>query len=83
MNILRTTLNQQPIGELFEMHEIIGHGKFSVVYRATEKTTSEEFAMKVIKKSRMSTAEKELLRGEIAIMRLLRHPHVISLKVRF
>eukprot|EP01054_Gregarina_sp_Poly1_P000213 Gregarina_sp_Poly_1__212@NODE_104_length_14336_cov_169_911977_g91_i0_p2_GENE_NODE_104_length_14336_cov_169_911977_g91_i0NODE_104_length_14336_cov_169_911977_g91_i0_p2_ORF_typecomplete_len1399_score245_74Pkinase/PF00069_25/1_2e72Pkinase_Tyr/PF07714_17/1_8e44PH/PF00169_29/9_9e18Kinaselike/PF14531_6/2_9e16Kdo/PF06293_14/5_5e11EFhand_1/PF00036_32/0_84EFhand_1/PF00036_32/1_1e05EFhand_7/PF13499_6/4_7e08EFhand_7/PF13499_6/3_9e03Pkinase_fungal/PF17667_1/6_6e03Pkinase_fungal/PF17667_1/7_4e08EFhand_6/PF13 len=77
---LRSALNQQPIDQLFQLEEIIGQGKFSIVYKAIEKATNMTYAIKVINKSRMTQHEKDLLRGEMSILRLLRHPHVIYLK---
>lgn len=78
---MRSSLCQQPIEQLYTMGDVIGHGKFSLVYKATEKASGKDCAIKVINKSRMSLREKELLQGEMSIMRLLRHPHVIHLKV--
>eukprot|EP01053_Blabericola_migrator_P002783 Blabericola_migrator_1__2782@NODE_1796_length_3779_cov_80_525862_g1158_i0_p1_GENE_NODE_1796_length_3779_cov_80_525862_g1158_i0NODE_1796_length_3779_cov_80_525862_g1158_i0_p1_ORF_typecomplete_len1184_score182_94Pkinase/PF00069_25/3e74Pkinase_Tyr/PF07714_17/9_4e45Kinaselike/PF14531_6/1_3e16PH/PF00169_29/2_2e16Kdo/PF06293_14/2_7e12EFhand_7/PF13499_6/2_9e09EFhand_7/PF13499_6/5_4e03EFhand_1/PF00036_32/2_6EFhand_1/PF00036_32/3_4e05EFhand_8/PF13833_6/0_27EFhand_8/PF13833_6/0_00041Pkinase_fungal/PF17667 len=77
---LRSALNQQPIDQLFQLEEIIGQGKFSLVYRAVEKSSNKTYAIKIINKNRMTQHEKELLRGEMSILRLLRHPHVIYLK---
>lgn len=80
MAALRGTLSQQAIDQLYSLKETIGHGKFSKVFRATEKTTGKDYAIKMISKVRMTAHEKELLRGEMSILRLLRHPHVIYLK---
>eukprot|EP00743_Colponemidia_sp_Colp-15_P004051 GILK01004370.1.p1 GENE.GILK01004370.1~~GILK01004370.1.p1 ORF type:complete len:931 (+),score=151.79 GILK01004370.1:61-2793(+) len=70
----------QNIEELYQMKEEIGHGKFSHVHVAVERSTGIEYAVKVIDKTSLNVQEKELLRSEIAIMKLLHHPHVIAMK---
>uniref|UniRef100_A0A0G4F4B8 Calmodulin n=1 Tax=Chromera velia CCMP2878 TaxID=1169474 RepID=A0A0G4F4B8_9ALVE len=76
---LRAVMKQKTIGHLYKVYEPVGHGKFSTVYRAVHKRTETEFAIKMIDKSRVSARDRELLRSEMAIIRLLRHPHVIHL----
>lgn len=77
---LRAAMNQQSIDQTYQLGSVVGQGKFSIVYRAWTKDTNQEVAIKVIDKCKISGHEKELLRSEIAILRLLRHPHVISLR---
>lgn len=77
---LSVAMKQQNLMQLYNICEQIGHGKFSVVYRAIHKSTGEEFAVKIVDKSKIGVQERELLRSEIAILRLLSHKHVIYLK---
>jgi len=69
--------------EFYELKERLGHGKFSDVYEAVEHATSMKWAVKVINKIKLNKQEKEFLRTEIAIMRLIDHPNVIQLKEVF
>lgn len=80
MKALRAAMNQQSIEEAYCLGPVLGQGKFSIVYSGWTKDTNQEVAIKVIDKSKISGHERELLRSEIAILRLLRHPHVISLR---
>lgn len=58
----------------------IGNGMFSRVYECQHKATLRKYAVKVIKKHKLTTKDRESLRSEIAIMQLVNHPHVIHLK---
>ncbi|SCO72717.1 calcium-dependent protein kinase 7, putative [Plasmodium vivax] len=80
LQALYSTTKQNTLYNLYELHEQLGQGKFSTVYRGINKQTNAEFAIKVIDKRSVSIYEKELLRSEISILRLLRHPNVIYLK---
>ncbi|ORM41477.1 Myosin light chain kinase A [Babesia sp. Xinjiang] len=80
LEALSEAMNQQSLMQLYTVREQLGYGKFSVVYRAIHKSTGEEFAIKIVDKTKISCQERELLRSEIAILRLLRHRHVIYLK---
>lgn len=77
---LSVAMKQQSITQLYTICEQLGHGKFSVVYRAIYKSTGEEFAVKIVDKTKIGDQERELLRSEIAILSLLRNQHVIYLK---
>ncbi|CAD2104094.1 calcium-dependent protein kinase 7, putative [Plasmodium vinckei] len=80
LQALYSTTKQNTLYNLYEIHEQLGQGKFSTVYRGINKQTNSEFAIKVINNRSVSIYEKELLRSEISILRLLRHPNVIFLK---
>lgn len=80
VEVLSVAMKQQRLMQLYNICEQLGHGKFSTVYRVIYKSTGEEFAVKVVDKTKLGSQERELLRSEIAILRLLRHQHVIYLK---
>ena len=42
------------VSQMFDMGEKIGVGKFSVVYKCREKSTNEEYAIKVIESLKLS-----------------------------
>lgn len=69
----------EPIEDHFELHEEIGKGGFSIVYRATDKQEGKEFAVKCIKKDMVEGEDIKLLRREIQIMKKLDHPHILKL----
>lgn len=55
----------------------LGNGKFSVVYQCQNKETSEVIAAKQIVKSQLTAREKDFLREEIQIIKLISHPHIV------
>ncbi|KAG5185335.1 calcium-dependent protein kinase [Tribonema minus] len=67
------------VGEKYDIdykHEL-GHGHYGVVRRCRDRTTGEAYAVKTIKKSRVSRIES--LKREIEILRRVRHPNIIAL----
>ena len=68
--------------EKYDLHEQLGKGAFSTVYRCTNRHTQEVFAVKVIDlrplRLRAGFDVKRLLR-ECVIMRALSHPNIIGL----
>jgi serine/threonine protein kinase len=59
---------------------VCGRGKFSTVYRAVEKEMLNEVAIKVIDKDTLDDHEKEFLGTELAIIKVIQHPHVVELR---
>ncbi|CAG9325492.1 unnamed protein product [Blepharisma stoltei] len=83
VKMLENAAKTRKFKEFYELKERLGHGKFSDVYEAVEHSTNMRWAVKVINKIRLNKQEKEFLRTEIAIMRLIDHPNVIQLKEVF
>ena len=80
---LEVAAKARRIEEYYEIKERLGTGKFSDVYAAVELQTDFRWAIKMVDKKRLNEAEKEMLRSEIAIMRLLNHPNVVEMKEVF
>ena len=55
----------------------LGAGKFSVVYPATHKQTHEAVAVKVLDASTNDSEDREFLRTELAIVKLVSHENVV------
>jgi len=71
------------IEELYDIKERLGTGKFSDVFLGVELATSLHWAIKVVEKKKLNNQERELMRSEVAIMRLLNHPNVVQMKEVF
>eukprot|EP00808_Paulinella_micropora_P004952 g2499.t1 len=73
--------NTEPITDYYNMGKQIGEGRFSVVREAIHIASGKKYALKVIDKKSIASdpREKEALRAEIAIMKLVRHPNVIRM----
>ena len=57
----------------------LGEGAFSVVIEATDKTTGESYAVKVVTKSKLTKEDEIALKDEIAVLKELQHKHIIRL----
>lgn len=58
----------------------IGHGSFAKVFEATHELTGRRVAVKVLSIARINAANMaEKIEREISILKLLRHPNIISL----
>ena len=82
-----TRLNQaaksRKINEFYEFQDKIGTGRFSDVYIGVEISTQLQWAIKVVEKKKLNESEREMMRSEVAIMRLLNHNNVVQLKEVF
>lgn len=72
---IRLVKSQERISDVFCVDV---RGGFSVVLKATHKDTGDVFAVKVIKKN-VNEEDIELLKREIAIMRTIKHKHILRL----
>lgn len=57
----------------------MGEGAFSVVKDGSHKQTGESFAIKIVTKEKLTDEDAVALQDEIAILKDLRHPHIIML----
>jgi Ca2+-binding EF-hand superfamily protein len=82
--MLKKAVGYQSFFDFYEMlDEEIGEGKFGVVKLGLHKKTKEKVAIKIIKKESMNTVDIELVRSEIDIMKLCKHPNVVRLLDHF
>jgi Ca2+-binding EF-hand superfamily protein len=72
-----------PVEDDYVIGSEIGKGRFSTVYECVKKDSGESFAVKVIDKSKLGGEEKELLRTEIAILKLVNHPNIIRMQGQY
>lgn len=63
----------------YQMKDKIGTGKFSNVYLGISKSSGEKRAVKVIEKKNLSDEDKEFLRTEVAILRIVHHSSIVKL----
>lgn len=79
ISALRAQVSARGFEQFYHMQHKIGMGKFSEVYTAVEKDSGEVVAVKVIDKRMLNELERELMRSELAILKLISHPHVVRL----
>mmetsp|Transcript_17541 Transcript_17541/g.34237 ORF Transcript_17541/g.34237 Transcript_17541/m.34237 type:complete len:755 (+) Transcript_17541:30-2294(+) len=85
VNILRKGSKSFPIQDFYKIGKQIGKGKFSHVHEGTHLRTGTRYAIKVINKGKVASddLQKEALRAEIAILKLVSHKNIISMKEIF
>ncbi|KAJ3124133.1 RAC-alpha serine/threonine-protein kinase [Nowakowskiella sp. JEL0407] len=66
----------------FEMHKVIGRGKFAKVLLCSQKSTKKVYAIKVINKIE-SESEFDTSQNESQILRSIRHPFIVGLHCAF
>lgn len=69
-----------PIEDDYVIGKELGRGRFSVVCECVHKVTNQHCAVKIIDKNTIEKDEKELLRTEIAVLKLVNHPNIIRLE---
>ena len=69
--------------DYYEMLDDLGEGIFGVVKLGLYKKTKERVAIKIIKKEKAKQNDIELVRTEIDIMKLCRHPNIVKLLDHF
>lgn len=67
------------INKNYSILQKIGEGRFSMVYKCQHKTTKALYALKIINKLNLSNEEKDLIRHEVDIMKLMNHQCIIKL----
>lgn len=80
LEVLRLACRAAPFEEEYKLGRELGYGQFSRVYAASHISTGAPVAVKIIEKQKLTEAERELLRTEIAILRMVAHPHIIRLE---
>ncbi|XP_070848990.1 serine/threonine-protein kinase DCLK2-like [Chaetodon trifascialis] len=66
------------INEKYQVGKVIGDGNFAVVKECVERSTGQEYALKIIDKARCCGKE-HLIENEVAVLRRVRHPSIIQL----
>uniref|UniRef100_A0A3Q3Q5B3 non-specific serine/threonine protein kinase n=1 Tax=Monopterus albus TaxID=43700 RepID=A0A3Q3Q5B3_MONAL len=66
------------INDKYKVGKVIGDGNFAVVKECVERSTGQEYALKIIDKARCSGKE-HLIENEVAVLRRVRHPSIIQL----
>ncbi|ETO30828.1 Asparagine-rich protein, partial [Reticulomyxa filosa] len=68
------------IRKYYDIKDQLGKGSFAQVFRAEEKQTNRIVAVKVIEKKAIDGKQKEYIRVELSVMKLVRHPNVVKLE---
>lgn len=69
--------------DMYAMGRELGRGNYGVVNEATHIASGKQFAVKSVRISKMSKADRIGLEKEIGLLRRLRHPHIVRLHAVF
>ena len=83
INSIRMHANVHSIEEYYRLGPELGVGRFSSVREGVSLRSGKRYAVKVIEKSAVREAEREALRTEVALLKLVHHPSIIRLKAVF
>ena len=64
--------------EFYEMLDNLGEGQFGQVKLGIKISTKEKVAIKIITKSKLKNEQVELLKSEIDIMKVCKHPNIVQ-----
>lgn len=70
------------VTDKYDIGKTLGDGNFAVVKYAKQRGTEQEYAIKIIDKSKMKGKEY-MLENEIFIMKSCRHPNIVNLHEEF
>ncbi|XP_069375135.1 serine/threonine-protein kinase DCLK2-like [Paralichthys olivaceus] len=72
------SVSSSNINDKYKVGKVIGDGNFAVVKECVERSTGQEYALKIIDKARCCGKE-HLIENEVAVLRRVRHPSIIQL----
>jgi len=72
-------LRKDEITKYYELGAKLGTGSFAVVRQATRKSDGKQFAIKIIKKSKLNAEELAVVHDEVEIMHKVDHPNCVKL----
>eukprot|EP01083_Nonionella_stella_P285590 972175_1 len=83
LEILEISAQTVSISRYYELGDILGKGSFAHVCKAKEKLSGRKVAVKIIEKKIIDGKQKEYIRIEMSVMKLVRHPNVMRLEQVF
>jgi Ca2+-binding EF-hand superfamily protein len=80
---LKKAIGYRNFEDMYDITQDIGEGKFGAVKLGVSKQTGEKVAIKFIKKDSLEQDDFELIKTEIDLMKLFRHPNLVKLLDNF
>lgn len=65
--------------DLYKLGKQLGEGAFSVVKDGVHKQSGNSFAIKIVTKAKLTQEDEDALKDEIAVLKELKHQHIIRL----
>jgi len=64
--------------QVYNLHQELGSGAFSVVKLASHRETHQKVAVKIVNKKKLTEEDLSSLTTEIELLNELKHPHIIE-----
>lgn len=80
---IKSAIGYQSFGDNYDIKDRLESGKFGEVFLGVHKKTGQNVAIKTIKKDSMTPRDIELVKGEIDIMKMCKHPNIVRLLDHF
>lgn len=77
--IFENLINLNPIKDVYNLGQAIGSGQYAQVKKAVKQDDNQEYAIKIIDKSKMTPEDVQSLCQEIEILDQIDHPNVVKL----
>lgn len=75
--------HEHEVEKKYKFGRTLGQGTFATVKMATCLTDGSKWAVKIIKRSALTSEDEESLKMEIQILQLTNHPNIVSVKEVF
>ncbi|XP_064389784.1 calcium/calmodulin-dependent protein kinase type II-like [Halichondria panicea] len=72
-------VDSKPFSSKYDIKEELGKGAFSIVKKAVQKDTKDEFAVKIINTRKLTSRDVQKLEREVRVCRLLKHENIVQL----
>jgi hypothetical protein len=84
----QTTIQRRASGvftldDLYDVQEVIGKGGFAIVRKGVHRITKNVYAIKSIDLGKIRADQRDSLRNEVKILKMLDHPNVVKLYETF
>ncbi len=79
LNVLNTASQVIHFDEIYEIGSELGKGAFGTVNKCIRKYDNKPFAVKIINKETFTEIDKEHLKTELSILKLVCHPNIIHM----
>lgn len=74
---------EDEVEKKYKFGRTLGQGTFATVKMATSLVDNQKWAVKIIKRSALTSEDEDSLKMEIQILQLTNHPHIVSVKEVF
>ena len=79
LSLIKKSIGYENFSDIYNVESTLGEGLFGTVKKGIHRKTNEIVAVKIIKKSNLRIGEIDLIRTEIDLMKLFRHPNIVKL----
>ena len=76
---IRKVVHYSNLNDLYEIKDPLGKGKFGLVKLGIHKESGRKVAIKIINKKLVESSDVQLVKSEIDILKIARHPNIIKL----